>query len=77
MSTTQPNRTRLDAFIERHKIDPQALARESGLSAEAIENLRHDDGDPTLADMRQLLRACRGIAGVTVEMTELFDLGDE
>jgi hypothetical protein len=75
MSSTP--RTRLDHFLEQNHIPPDALAESAGVPLHVVEELRRDDGDPTLTVMRDLLNACRRITGRKVEMTEIFDLGEE
>jgi DNA-binding XRE family transcriptional regulator len=75
MSSTP--RTRLDHFIEQNNISSAALAESAGVSPETLEQLRREDGDPTLAVMRDLLNTCRRITGRKVEMTDLFDLGED
>ena len=77
MSTTPHHRPRLDRFIEQNNIPPHTLAEMSGVPLKALERLRQKDGDPTLAVMRSVLRACRSLTGRDVAMTELFDLGEE
>ncbi|MEA2571837.1 MAG: hypothetical protein QOI24_3838 [Acidobacteriota bacterium] len=75
MSSTR--RTRLDHFIEQNRIPPPALAESAGVPADTLDQLRREDCDPTLTVMRDLLNACRRITGRKVEMTEIFDLGEE
>ena len=75
MSSTP--RTRLDHFIEQNNISPAALAESAGVPLSTVDQLRADDGDPTLTVMRDLLNACRRITGRKVEMTEIFDLGED
>jgi predicted transcriptional regulator len=75
MSSTP--RTRLDHFLEQNHIPPATLAESAGVPLRIVDQLRADDGDPTLTVMRDLLNACRRITERKVEMTELFDLGEE
>lgn len=75
MSSTP--RTRLDHFLEQNRIPPPALAESAGVPAATLDQLRREDGDPTLTVMRDLLHACRRITGRKVEMTDLFDLGED
>ena len=70
-------KTRLDQFIERHNVSAQTLAEMAKVPLNTLERLRHEDGDPTLAEMRSVLAACRHLTGEKVAMTDLFDLGEE
>jgi hypothetical protein len=76
MSTPPHNRTRLDQFIEENNIPPHTLAEAAGMSADVLDELRREDGDPTLAVMRRVMRACRQLTGRAVGMAELFELGE-
>jgi predicted transcriptional regulator len=69
--------TRLAQFLEQNHIPPPTLAEKAGVPLRVVEQLRAEDGDPTLTVMRDLLNACRRITGRPVEMTELFDLGED
>jgi hypothetical protein len=69
--------TRLHRFLEQHGVATENVASAAGLTPAAVADLRLDDGDPTLAEMRAIRDACRELTGLPVTVSELFDFGDD
>jgi hypothetical protein len=76
LPTHRARSTRLDRFIQQHKLQPNALALETGFARQHIYRLRRSEGNPTLAAMLIIRDACRRMTGLYVRVTDLFDLGE-
>jgi uncharacterized membrane protein len=72
-----PTVTRLGRFITTNGIRIVTLARESGYSRQHLRRLRLGEAEPTRHAMVQITKACRRILTRAVEITDLFDLGDD
>jgi hypothetical protein len=71
------DRTRLEAFLKRHRIKPAVLARESGYSRQHLLRVRMGRMEPTRRCIAAIVSACRRLARTKVSATELFELDEE
>ena len=68
--------TKLDQWLEAHKVKPARLAYESGYSRQHLLRIRKGEMEPTRRCIAAIVTAARKLSGEAVRASELFDLGD-
>jgi DNA-binding phage protein len=66
--------TKLGRFMERRRIKPAVLAREAGVSRQALLRLRRRPGNPRRWTMIRIARASSDITSKRVTVEMLFSL---
>jgi predicted transcriptional regulator len=65
--------TKLQAYLDEHRIPASAIEKESGIPRASFRKLRQGR-DPRLSTMWRVLRAVRVAGSATARMEDLFDL---
>ena len=69
--------TKLEAYLQRHRIKPIRLVRESGYSRAHLLRVREGKIDPTRQCIAAITEAVHHLSGERVKASDLFELEPE
>jgi hypothetical protein len=75
-SATHPRLTRFGRFLAANDLKPSLVADLSGVSRQHLYRIRYRRCEPTRKVMVALWSTCRKILRRTIQMSELFNLGE-